>query len=696
MKFVFIDFETYYSSKDYTLTKMGPLEYIRDPRFHALMMGICVDDGPVHVFEHDDIPTALKALELCKKDRCVVGHNLNGFDALILSEIYGVRPAWMLDTMVMMRWTGLSRIMCESHAALTEFLGSGTKWEGTVLSDGKKRKGDFTFYEWERFKQYCADDVSQCRDNAFKLMPYITSDVVTFSTLTARMATEPMLLLDKHMLEQHLLELEAETETARKNIYDLFKFNTAEEFLKGIRSPITFPNMLRTLMVEPPMKFSAAKTATYKAKLEAERDMLRSNQANLVRLAELDGILSDPDSYAQYTPALSKNDLGFLDLRDHPDPKVSLLVNTRLEQNSSIVQSRTRQMLKFADGRPTPIFLSAYKAHTSRYTAGNEGVSDKMNYQNFSKRDKKKAVLRKAIKVPAGYKLVAVDASQIEARINAYISNEVELLEGFRRGEDVYSQLGEKIFNRPWTDIRDGAKAGDPVSSMQRFVSKTGILSCGYGVSHKKFSDTLLRAGVKMHSDIDRHHELAKHAHEIYRLSNANIVRFWRRCQEVIEHMYIGGHGQFGGPNDDLFTYGTMPIAGSRVAVPSISIPTGYALRYPNLRVDYEEGKSKPQFFYDRQKGRNKVKTRIYGAALVENCCQMLSFQLLSMQAIAMFNDGIPIITNNHDCWVSVVPEGRAQYTLERMIYHMTQVPDWMNGFPIAAEGDIADDFSIA
>lgn len=111
MKIITLDFETAWSSKEYTLSKTGPIEYIRDQRFHALMMGVCIDQNPVMVFDHADIPAALQSLELHKQDRMVVGHNLNGFDALILSEIYNVHPAWLLDTMVMMRWTGISRVI---------------------------------------------------------------------------------------------------------------------------------------------------------------------------------------------------------------------------------------------------------------------------------------------------------------------------------------------------------------------------------------------------------------------------------------------------------------------------------------------------------------------------------------------------------------------------------------------------------
>lgn len=700
MKIITLDFETAWSSKEYTLSKTGPIKYIRDQRFHALMMGVCIDQNPVMVFDHADIPAALQSLELHKQDRMVVGHNLNGFDALILSEIYNVHPAWLLDTMVMMRWTGISRVIGESHSALTKFLGTGEKWVGTVLSDGKWRKWDFTPDEWTRFRQYCGDDVEQCRDNFYKMINYMAPDAVKFATLTARMATEPVFQLDGELLDQYLKELDQETDNAMTNLCHMFSFRSKEDFLKAIRSPSIFPAMLRQLGVEPPVKFSATKTATARVKLETELGLLSNrirNHDENVRWNEVQSILSDPDNYAQYTPAMSKTDLEFLDLQEHYDPRVALLVQTRLEQNSSILRSRAERFKALSlSGKPMPIMLSAYKAHTSRYTAGNEGTSDGLNMQNLNKRDKNKQTLRRSIKVPSGMKLVAVDSSQIEARLLAYVAGQNDLLETFRAKGDPYSELAEKVFNVPWKDIKAGAKAHDPRMEKYRFVGKTGILSAGYQVGKKKFSDTLLRGGAKLHDDLEKHHEMAFHAHYIYRESNPAIVAFWARAQQVLDHMYQGGAGAFGGPNDNIFQYNSVNSISEIARAPSVTMPTGYSLRYPDLHPEMND-KGKAQLYYSRQRGSRAVKTKIYGGAFTENLIQGLSFQLLMWQAVRAWDEsGIRMVSNNHDCWMTVVPAAEADKTLELMMHHMSQVPEWLPGFPVACEGDIGDDFTIA
>ena len=1064
-RIITLDWETYYDSKDYTLSKMGPIEYIRDARFTELCLGIRVNKAPTYVVELPDIRQALLDLQLGRPGTFVVGHNMNGFDALILSEIHGIVPWRIMDTMTMMRWTGLSRMMMENHKTLTAHFGHGIKQEGTVVSNGKRYKEDFTPAEWAFFKQYCADDVTQCSENAFKMIAWMSSDAVAFSSMTAKMATCPVLQLDGPMLAGYIQELDDRAQKSMQEISEMFHFHTREEFLKAIRSKVKFCDMLRALGSEPPMKFSEAKTNTMKAKLEA--DLLIAQQ-NGWPTCDIQAKLDRPESYTVYEPALAKSDLEFTAMLEDPDPRVALLVQTRLEHNSSIERSRAVRFYELSkSGKPMPVMLKAFHAHTSRYGAGNaEGASDGLNVQNISKRDPQKLTLRRSIKAPAGYKLVSVDSSQIEARMLAFIAGEVELVAQFREGRDPYSELAEKIFSVPWQDIKKGAKSGDKKMKAYRNVGKTAVLSClagtslvltdtgwkpiisvtendklwdgdtwvkhrglicngkrstisldglrvtpdhlvydgsswrtaeellnepsylksalsiadesfatllsnavhlkhgrsiiasvrsaaqsrgypntqhvvyqrntattvppevaitsshshrgiltmnralalkvrhllsyvlngdravagsllralylysatvernragyysrtsiqgrrlgvtlarrrklvarrtkstgamsisaltsrivaaclrvlrrvsngaviqatqtislmadavssassklvpsssstsclypagitptstltaltttattsratcggrheyrtwptdalslicssvsmsskqklqnyenvydlrdagpnhrfmvktnhgvllvhncGYGVGHTKYSNTLLRQGIRLHEDLDQHHEMAKHAHMIYRMSNNAITSFWKQCQRVIEHLAQGGEGYFGGANGEAFHYAMLPVPGGQQAVPSIELlGTGYTLRYPGLRWERNES-GKVEYFYDRPRGKNMVKTRIYGGALTENLIQALAFQLLMWQACRMDEQGIPMLANIHDAWLSYAPEDKAEELQKQMEYWMSQVPDWLKGFPVACEGELGDTYEIA
>ena len=524
------------------------------------------------------------------------------------------------------------------------------------------------------------------------------------------------------------------------------------------------------------------------------------------------------------------------------DERVALLVRTRLENNSSIQRSRAETFHALAkSGRPMPVMLNAFKAHTSRYTAGNsEGSSDKLNLQNLSKRDPSQLTLRKAVQAPEGMALVACDSSQIEARILAYVANETELVDAFRRGADPYADLAEKIFQIPSEKIHKGAKSGDKKLKAYRNVGKTGILSClagdtevltnngwktivtvskddklwdgvqwvahqglvcngekntidvdgvrmtpdhmvlsgssweqasvcvqtrsylnralrtgaalletwrstigdggdtyadassveprsknselvydllnagpnhrftirtkhgalvvhncGYGVSWRKYADTLLRQGVRLSSDIDQHYEMAHHAHNVYRASNTNIVAFWDTCQTVIKALYLGYSGEFGGPNDNIFQYSVAPICG-RDDVPTIIGPNKYTLRYFKLSCEVSEKNNREEYYYTRVKGKSELKTKIYGGALAENLCQYLAFALLQWQACRMTEQGIRLIANIHDSFLAICPEDEAEHTKSVMESCMSSVPDWLGDFPVACEAEIGKDYCIA
>ena len=677
MRLVAIDFESYFSTKDgYTLSKMGPIEYIRDPRFAVQMMAWHDGEGGNVVFGQD-IPAMLKELEIESPDVVTFAHNGAGFDFLILNEVYGVQPAHPIDTIPMAAWCGITRLGPASHKAVTDYLGNGMKLEGTVISDGKRWPEDFTEEERTAFAFYASQDAAQCLKNAQAMLPYMTADALKFIEITSRMACKPVLELDRDMLLRYREELKAKTAKAREDLGKLFRFPDEETFLKAVRSKPAFCKMLEILGRQAPLKLSAKKTAT---KLKSLKLTGNQNPA--------------PEEYEVWEPALAKTDLDFTAMQSDPDERVALLVRTRLENNSSMQASRTERFLALADGRPMPVMLRAFKAHTSRYTAGNEGKSDGLQMQNLSKRDPSLLTLRRAIKAPEGTGLVACDSSQVEARILAYVSDNQPLLQAFREGADPYADLAEKIFGVPSKEIHDGAKSGDKKLKVYRNTGKTAILSAGYGVGWRKYADTLLRQGVRLDPDVERHYELAKHAHSVYRQDNAPIVLFWRYCGQVIEHLAGGGEGFFGGPSGGLFRYGTLPVAGAH-PVPSILGPNGFVLRYPELRAK-EKDDGSYEWVYDRFAGTRKAEARIYGASLTENLCQYLAFALLMWQACRMKERGIRIIANVHDSFLAACPAGAEKETEAAMLECMTSVPDWLEGFPVGAEAEIGSDFTIA
>lgn len=664
MRVVTLDFETFWSSKEkYSLSKIGPIEYIRDPRFFVQCVAVRVDKGPVEVMTHDK-GIDLKKYHLESSDTITVGHNISGFDALVLSEHYGIKPHCVIDTIALCHWLGLSRISAVSHKAITNLLGHGTKQNGTAVSDGLRELSEFSPEERKFFLQYCHDDTLQCSENFFSMYDAMDKgkiDALITMMLTARMATHPAFVPDIGMLRDYVLKLDAGTEEARNKLAQFMHFPTAQDMLKAIRSRSEFPKLLEQLGCPCPMKRS--------------------------------------EKQGKDIPAISKTDLEFKKLLDHPDERVRMLVSTRLEQNSSIQRSRAVNLIDLGN-KPVPIPLCAFKAHTGRYTAGSESeVSDGLNFQNLSKRDPNMLTIRKAIKAPNGYKVVACDSSQIEARMLAWVAGQDDLVEQFRSGADPYAEMASKIFHIDAKTIHDAAKNNDDPNHNKyktyRNVGKTCILSAGYGVGAQKFSDTLLRSGVKLDEDEAKHLEIARMAHKTYRDNSQAIIGLWNTCERVLSDMLFAANRkeivkgyQFG--EHKMLCWGVKYIPCTSILAPYIELPNGYCLWYPNLRSNGDG------LVYDRFIHGKVTETKIYGGALTENCIQALAFAMLSWQACRVFMNKVPIHCNIHDAWIAVVPNAdvdRARGTIER---YMSSTPMWLSGFPVGCECEVGTDFTIA
>ncbi len=677
MKKMFVlDFETAWDSQTYSLARMGPLGYIRDDRFYALCMGFTSHDGSIQVVEHDDIPDAIASLHLEDSDTWTVGHNINGFDALILSEIYGVHPANILDTQILARWCGIDLFAGgASHKKLTEFFHNGVKKEGVAISDGKFRKEDFSASEWEFFKGYCADDVRQCRDNLFSMLGAIPipKDVPKFCSLSARMATEPGFVVDRQKVSVAIEYGDERVERARKAIYqhiyknikNIMAFASNEAFLKAIRSDDSFAAMLRELGVTPPTKRGRGGTIY----------------------------------------AFARNDVAFLELQHHPHVAVQRLVAARLEFNSNSLSSRAANILSLTRKRETlPILLKPFGTLTGRYTSGNEiGKSDGNNMQNMGK-NALAVSLRQGIVAPKGMRVVACDLCQIEARMLAYLANQRRLLRAFYSGECPYCQLAEKICGIPAWQIQQGVDEGNAMMTKQRSIAKLAVLSAGYGIGHERFGKDLWLKGMHLAPTFDVHMQKATKVHRVYRKENPEIVRFWKDCDDVLNAMSIdsGTYDSFGGPDNDMITFGNIPLGTLSVedrylTTPGLKFPSHFVLRLKNFRVEGTDTNSVPVFVYDKRNSRSEwVPEKIYGAKLASLLCQTAAFQLVMWHMCCLEEEGVIVKANVHDDLIAVVPEEQAEDTADIMRDVMTKAPGWLPGFPLDCKVKIGTDYSVA
>ena len=406
--------------------------------------------------------------------------------------------------------------------------------------------------------------------------------------------------------------------------------------------------------------------------------------------------------YQVYTPALAKNDLAFMQLLKDPNQDITALAQARAENNTSIASSRCARFLSIAERGTLPVSLEAFLAHTGRYSAGtsDEVKTDATNLQNLSKRGSDKT-LRMSVKAPAGYKLIACDSAQIEARTLAWLAGEQWMLKAFRDKTDPYCEMASSIYREPYEVIYSwtkGANAHDPEADVDlkakykqyRNVGKTAVLQLGYYAGPGRFGDYLQQQDITLGDSQEEHEREAQRIVDIYRERNGAICKFWSKCKTLLENLRLGRSGTF---VRGLFQCsGQYDIFGHKA--PAVILPDGFPLVYPNLRLQRGADGKREDVYDSLEKGRTVIK-RIHPGIVCNNVTQATAFAIIRYQA-CLINKRYPIRVNIHDSLGVFAPEDEAEECLAFMQQCMRQLPPWAEGLPIDCEGEIGEDFRVA
>ncbi len=397
MDLITLDFETFYS-KEFSLSKLTTEEYIRDPRFEVIGVGVKLNNQETEWASgtHEELKQYLQTFDWEKS--MVLAHNTM-FDGAILNWIFDISPRVYTDTLCISR--GVHGVESSSSLkALAENYDIGAKGTEVIQAIGKRRK-DFTESELADYGDYCINDV----DLTYKLFTIMGNKFprkeFKLIDATLRMFINPILDLDLGMLEHHLIE----TRDSKDEL--LISSGVTKE---DLMSNHKFAEVLKTLGVDPPMKISL--------------------------------------TTGKETFAFAKSDEEFKALEMHHDPKVQALVTARLGTKSTLEETRTQRFIDIAKRGLLPVPVKYYAAHTGRW-----GGDDKINLQNLPSRGVNGKKLKRSIIAPEGHTLIDADSSQIEARVLAWLASEDDLTRAFADGEDVYVKMASRIYGRAEKDI---------------------------------------------------------------------------------------------------------------------------------------------------------------------------------------------------------------------------------------------------
>lgn len=483
----------------------------------------------------------------------------------------------------------------KSLANLAVYYEVGVKGTEVINALGKRRI-DFTSQELARYGDYCVNDTELTYTLFNKLLDGFPQQELKLIDLTIRMFAEPVLEVDTELLIEHLKGIRE----FKDKLLDASGLDT-----ETLMSNNKFADWLRSRGVEPPTKVSPT----------TGREAL----------------------------AFSKTDKDFLALQDHEDVIIQTAVAARLGVKSTLEETRTERFIGIGSRGKLPVPLKYYAAHTGRW-----GGADSLNLQNLPSRTGSSS-LKKSIVAPQGFVMIDADSAQIEARMLAWLSGQNDLVEQFTVGEDVYRLMASAIYSKDVSDI----------TKDERFIGKTVVLGCGYGMGAEKFKNMLSLQKVSMEKSE------AERIISIYREKNFKIKQLWGQGQNALRFILQKRNAPIG--QHDVV----------RVMDGGLLLPSGITMRYTNLRNDKDDG-----FMYDARK--NEV-VRIYGGKVIENIVQALARIVIGHQMLKIA-ERYRVVLTVHDAVACIAPETEVLEAKRYVEECMRLAPEWATGLPLNCE----------
>ena len=390
MQKIYLDFETYYDVQ-LSLTKMSTVQYVNHPDFKVWGVGIKVEDGLTEWYNEEETPEILGQIDWAAT--AVVCHNTL-FDAYILTQYYGYKPAFYYDTAAMSRGLYPNMSASLANACKREFPNDETKRKGEELVNAKGVR-DLDPELDAQIGGYCIQDVDLTYELFKSYSTGYPDKELQIIDLTVRMFVEPKLMLDRGSLIAYKDDITKRTEQAIQDS------GVTREVLA---SQVKFKDHLESLGITVPTKKSP--------------------------------------TTGQQIPAFGKNDSAYIQMCNMY-PEYNHIWEAREMVKSRIEETRAQRFIDSTNPDGTfSIPLRYYAAHTGRF-----GGSDKINLQNLPRGSK----LRTALMAPEGQKLYIADLSNIEARMLAWLAKEHELVQAFATGRDVYCEFASQIYGRTIT-----------------------------------------------------------------------------------------------------------------------------------------------------------------------------------------------------------------------------------------------------
>ncbi len=275
-------------------------------------------------------------------------------------------------------------------------------------------------------------------------------------------------------------------------------------------------------------------------------------------------------------------------------------------------------------------------------------------------------------------KVVAVDASQIEARLAMWICGQQDVVDQFARKEDVYCNFGAGVFGRTITKA----------DVVERFISKEGVLGLQYRMWWPKFQRSVRVKSVNLLGQlIDMPDTQAQHTVETYRHKMHKVKQGWADIDNIGIPTLAGEMG------DHEWQFGPMTFTRG-----VLKGPTGLNMYYPNMERRLNKYGKLSWSYRIRD-----VVTDLHSGKVLENICQHLAGRHTMDAAVRIakrsrreLHEEYDLALQVHDENVFVVKDEHAEPFKQICLEEMRHVDDWATGCPFDAEAGIGQNYGEA
>lgn len=728
-KHLFIDHESF-SAAD--LKKCGSYAYAEHPTTEIMLTTYAFDDGPVYCYDATDgspMPRDLRrALRLFAKGYTgddgprMVGANYLMFDRLLLRECWGydITPRNIIDTMV----RAFRHALPGSLAAQCEVLGVSEDLAkdkaGKALiqrfckptpKNYKVRRYDHTTHpqEWRQFVAYAKSDITSMREVFYRIPTWGNSAFEDEVLAVDQLINDRGFYVDTALAEaaiaavkKHKAELQAEA---------------AEKWGAGLTGAAFIP-LLQELA--PAFDVPNAQKSTLNDLLADEA--LPDDARTLIEMR----LGASSTASTKYNPLL----LGL----SHDG-----------RRRGCIQYGGANRTLRFAGKGFQPQNLAR-----GYYTVDELAIAIPVMLKGrahwlYDVSKLTASTVRGCIVPTPGNKLVVADYSNVEGRGLAWLAGEGKALATFRAGTDIYKVLASTMFKVSYDDVtkdqRQIAKAavlglgyGGGVNAFLTFAKNLGLdlhkladdmdgsfpdhiwAAARKGFEYARIQEKNKRgfAGKKPERpsyDLPKKVWLTCDSiKRMYREANPAIARFWRELDDGVM-LAVKNPGKVYWAGAPVRANGGKAIKITRTftrddegkKVPGwwlkLELPSGRVLSYPGVGISVEkvieeddregerpEYRERVRYMGQNQTTRQWQKIYTYGGKLAENVTQALCRDMLAFALVNVERSGWPIVLHVHDEIVTDVPN-EPQYSAAELERLMCVLPDWADGFPLAAEG---------